>query len=623
MMRIRSRLFLLVQFVLIFLLTTSPLVSAETLPQSEFEVLGKHGENFVRPKITKGGICSESVTFTGNNNAEKVYGVLIEKGLAPHQAAGIIGNLYAESGILPKRKQSTDPSYQATLKDIDEAIKLNKADEKQGFGIGIAQWTSWNRLEGLLKKAQELNGDPLSLEVQIPFLYQELEGNGLKEIKAAGDVRQAAWIFLVFFERPLATKGFEYNPVQATSGDAKTELDKREKFANEQTGQPPVASGSTTSSSSTSSGSCEEAAEVKPQKILAIGDSMTAQHTDEKQFGKGWWGYLRDETNVPVVLSAQGGSGYIRKGDVCTGTTFMERIEDIKKTTPTFIVVAGGYNDGSYCKNGNATPSTPEMLQSGISEYMDKLLAEATSLGIPPADIYIWTPWGPDAEDKRKKIEPIVTKQAKRIGATYINVPSLTPKLSRDGIHPTPDGSKYFYDELVKRSDIKTKIKEAGASAALNNNTNTPSFKKNPAVSVDDGPTGSFNPADCTGGFTDGGQSLSKFVMGKFSPPVTSVGGYSCRANTAAPTISIHGLGRALDIMIDGTTPGGLETGNKIRNFMINNSTALGVQRVIWDRHIWSADQDGWRVYDGPNPHIDHLHVEINEKAASNPKLAG
>ncbi len=226
-------------------------------------------------------------------------------------------------------------------------------------------------------------------------------------------------------------------------------------------------------------------------------------------------------------------------------------------------------------------------------------------------------------------------RQATWIFLAFFEIPGsvLDAGKAGDPVQPTSGSAKAALDE---RAGLAQSVLGGGSSngstdsptggcssAALTGDESEPDFKANKNVSVDDGPTRAFNEADCTGGFTPGGKSLSALVMDKYSPPVTSVGGYSCRQNTASDTISIHGLGRALDIMIDGTTPKGLETGNRIRNFMINNSSALGIQRVIWDSHIWSADQDGWRPYTGPNAHIDHLHVEINEDAGRNPNLAG
>jgi murein DD-endopeptidase MepM/ murein hydrolase activator NlpD len=87
--------------------------------------------------------------------------------------------------------------------------------------------------------------DPLSLELELMYLWHEFETNpayGLEPLKKAGDVRQATWVFLVFFERPAATSGYEENPQQATSGSAKAALDDREALAKKVTGGGETAS---------------------------------------------------------------------------------------------------------------------------------------------------------------------------------------------------------------------------------------------------------------------------------------------------------------------------------------------------------------------------------------------
>jgi hypothetical protein len=354
--------------------------------------------------------CTASLTLPGNSNSAKAFNYFTSQGLQPHQAAGIVGNLTAESGVLPKRKQGEPVSYQATMEDIQEAIRLNKADSSKGFGVGIAQWTSWNRLQGLVDSAKDSN--PLTLDAQLPFLLKELEAHGMAELKQAGDIQQATWIFLSFFERPasVTNAGMANNPTQPKGGTALAALVDRTKLA---------------------------------QNVLS----------------------------------------------------------------------------------GSANDTT------------------------------------------------------------------------------TPDDQTDFCSDGVTGDESE------------------PDFNRTFQVKYDGPPAGGFSESKCTGGFTQGAASLSELIMERYSPPVTSVGGYSCRQNTNDNSVSIHGVGRALDIMIDGTTPKGLETGTRIRNFVINNAEQLGVQVVIWDRHIWSVNEKGWRDYNGPNPHTDHLHVEINVAASKNAQL--
>lgn len=44
------------------------------------------------------------------------------------------------------------------------------------------------------------------------------------------------------------------------------------------------------------------------------------------------------------------------------------------------------------------------------------------------------------------------------------------------------------------------------------------------------------------------------------------------------------------------------------------NARRLGVQYVIWNRHIWSSYQAdaGWRAYTGSDPHTSHIHISLS-----------
>ncbi len=58
--------------------------------------------------------------------------------------------------------------------------------------------------------------------------------------------------------------------------------------------------------------------------------------------------------------------------------------------------------------------------------------------------------------------------------------------------------------------------------------------------------------------------------------------------------------------------------GDPIANWLIEHSSEIGVQYLIFDRSQWSASRssDRVRAYTGPNPHIDHIHVEITLEAS-------
>ncbi|MEV7192288.1 hypothetical protein AB0N81_10840 [Streptomyces sp. NPDC093510] len=45
----------------------------------------------------------------------------------------------------------------------------------------------------------------------------------------------------------------------------------------------------------------------------------------------------------------------------------------------------------------------------------------------------------------------------------------------------------------------------------------------------------------------------------------------------------------------------------------------FGLMYIIWDSRIWGsyAALDGWRAYEGPNPHADHVHFSFSWKGAT------
>ncbi len=116
----------------------------------------------------------------------------------------------------------------------------------------------------------------------------------------------------------------------------------------------------------------------------------------------------------------------------------------------------------------------------------------------------------------------------------------------------------------------------------------------------------------CAGRLTEGARRVGAALRTRF-PGITSIGGYSCRRNTANTSkMSVHGGGRALDIFIPkagGSADNG--QGDPVANFLVKNAERIGVQLIIWDRTVWRANGSNESRYSGPHPHDDHLHVEI------------
>lgn len=146
--------------------------------------------------------------LTGKNNEEKIWKYLKAAGLNDCGIAGLMGNLYAESGLMPNNVQNccekklgvTDASYTAA---VDSGAYTNFA--KDAAGYGIAQWTYWSRKQGLLDFAKAQGKSIGDLEMQLDFLMKELR-EGYKTVltilRTAGSVRAASDAVLLKFERP-------------------------------------------------------------------------------------------------------------------------------------------------------------------------------------------------------------------------------------------------------------------------------------------------------------------------------------------------------------------------------------------------------------------------------------
>jgi hypothetical protein len=124
---------------------------------------------------------------------------------------------------------------------------------------------------------------------------------------------------------------------------------------------------------------------------------------------------------------------------------------------------------------------------------------------------------------------------------------------------------------------------------------------------------------NCSRQFTAGADELGRYILAQH-PGVTHIGGYACRQNTAnAAETSVHGTGRAIDVMIPPLgTAANTPVGDPIANWLVQHATAIGVQYVIWNRSSWGGHYKApkQRSYRGPNPHIDHIHAEITIEAA-------
>lgn len=165
------------------------------------------------------------MSLKGSNDEERIWNYLIVKGLSKAGAAGLMGNLHAESGLRPNNLQNasekklgyTDESY---TKAVDDGSYENFARDSAGYGI--AQWTYWSRKQNMLDFARAAGKSIGDLEMQLDFLFKELSSGYkavLSVLKTATTVRTASDCVLTGFERP-ADQGSAVKAKRAEYGQA-------------------------------------------------------------------------------------------------------------------------------------------------------------------------------------------------------------------------------------------------------------------------------------------------------------------------------------------------------------------------------------------------------------------
>lgn len=137
-----------------------------------------------------------------------IWTFLVDKLGNEYGAAGLMGNLYAESGLISTNLQNsyqkklgyTDATYTAA---VDKGTYTNF--EKDCAGYGLAQWTYWSRKRDLLNYARKSCRSIGDETMQLEYLMIELQ----KSFKAVWDVlrtatsvKEASDIVLTKFERP-------------------------------------------------------------------------------------------------------------------------------------------------------------------------------------------------------------------------------------------------------------------------------------------------------------------------------------------------------------------------------------------------------------------------------------
>lgn len=121
-----------------------------------------------------------SANLTGDTNAEKIWRYLRSAGYTAEGAAGIMGNLKAESGMVPNNLENqynnkwglSDDQYTS---QVDSGVYSESKFNNDWGGYGLAQWTHPSRKPGLYAAAKAAGTSIGDLGMQLNFLTNEFK----------------------------------------------------------------------------------------------------------------------------------------------------------------------------------------------------------------------------------------------------------------------------------------------------------------------------------------------------------------------------------------------------------------------------------------------------------------
>lgn len=193
----------------------------------------------INPSAAKGVV-------TGSADEKELFEKLTSSvfGLTKAGASGLMGNLYAESGLKPNNMEN---SYESKLglnditytNAVDNGSYTNFVNDRVGYGL--AQWTSAGRKQGLIDLARRKGHSISSTDVQTEHLINELKSSYKKTygiLTTTNNVREASDIVLHDFERPAdqsvameerrASNGMAYYEKYANMSDTNTDMTKKD-----------------------------------------------------------------------------------------------------------------------------------------------------------------------------------------------------------------------------------------------------------------------------------------------------------------------------------------------------------------------------------------------------------
>ena len=154
--------------------------------------------------VPSAGMKSESLS------EKQIYAFFKSVGMTDAGASGMMGNMYAESGLKSHNLQN---SYEISLgmTDMEYTKKVDagvyKKFKKDAAGYGLCQWTYHTRKAKLLKYAKSKRKSISDTKMQLQFLIKELKrdySEVWKTLTTSKSLKTCSDSVLLKFEKPAA-----------------------------------------------------------------------------------------------------------------------------------------------------------------------------------------------------------------------------------------------------------------------------------------------------------------------------------------------------------------------------------------------------------------------------------
>ena len=187
--------------------TIRALYDAGRLPDLEFCMLYETFVHIDCDRKRNNVFIGDAPVMPVIENDEIIWNYLNGKGLNDHAIAGLMGNLYAESGLRSNNLQNsyekalgmTDEQYTAL---VDNGSYTNFVQDKAGYGL--VQWTYSTRKLALLNHARITNKSIGDLYMQLDFMWMEIRmyPDVVKILKRSESVLDASNAVLFGYLKP-------------------------------------------------------------------------------------------------------------------------------------------------------------------------------------------------------------------------------------------------------------------------------------------------------------------------------------------------------------------------------------------------------------------------------------